>query len=67
MWPNSNPKIRHETLCKEYKHGGLKNNDIPKKILSLQCSWVRELYDDSFHEQKIIPWVRTLYDDFFHE
>ena len=26
-----------------------------KKILRLQCSWVRRLYDDSFHEWKVIP------------
>ena len=29
---NSNPKVWYETLCKEYKDGGLKNVDIPKKI-----------------------------------
>ena len=26
-----------------------------KKITGLQCSWVRRLYDNSFHECKIIP------------
>ena len=36
------------------KDGVLKNVDMPKKITSLQCSWVRRLYD-SFHEWKIIP------------
>ena len=27
--------------------------DIPKNIKRLQCSWVRRLSDDSFHEWKI--------------
>ena len=48
IWKNSNPKIKHETLCKEYKDVGLKNANIPNKILSFQCSWVRRLYKDSF-------------------
>ena len=34
---------------------GLKNVDINKKIASLQCSWIKRLYDDSFHEWKLIP------------
>ena len=38
-----------------FKHGGLKNVNIQKKIISLQCSLVRRLYDDSFHEWKLIP------------
>ena len=25
------------------------------KIASLQCSWIKWLYDDSFHERKLIP------------
>ena len=53
LWP-SKPKLKHETLCSDFKHGGLKNVNIQKKI-SLQCSWVRRLYDDSFHEWKVIP------------
>ena len=45
----SSPKIKHETLCNDYKGGGLKNIDILNKIISLQCSWIRRLYDNSFH------------------
>ena len=37
------------------KDGGLKNVDIRRKIISLQCSWIKRLYADSFHEWKIIP------------
>ena len=55
LWKNSSPKIKHETLCNDYKGGGLKNIDILNKIISLQCSWIRRLYDNSFHEWKLIP------------
>ena len=55
LWKNSTPKIKHETICKDYKVGGLKNVDILCKIVSLQSSWVRRLYDDYFHEWKLIP------------
>ena len=37
---NNSPKIKHETLCNDYKAGGLKNVDIPNKIIALQCSWI---------------------------
>ena len=55
LWKNSSPKIQHETLCNDYKGGGLKNIDILNKIISLQCSRIRRLYDNSFHEWKLIP------------
>ena len=55
FWNNSSPKIKHETLCNDYKAGRLKNVDIPNKIIALQCSWIRILYDNSFHEWKLIP------------
>ena len=29
---NSSPKKKHETLCNDYKAGGLKNVDIPSQI-----------------------------------
>lgn len=35
FWKKSKPKIKHETLCKSYKHGDLKNVNIFKKIASL--------------------------------
>ena len=38
LWKNSTPKIKHETLCNDYKAGGLKNVNIPNKIIALQCS-----------------------------
>ena len=50
----SKQKIKNETLCSDFKHYGLKNVNIQKKIISLQCSWVRRLHDNSFHEWKVI-------------
>ena len=55
LWKNSSPKIKHETLCNDNKGGGLKNIDILSKIISLQCLWIRRLYHNLFHEQKLIP------------
>ena len=31
LWENSTSKIKHDTLCNDYKYGGLKNVDIRKK------------------------------------
>ena len=36
------------------EYGRLKNVGIISKILCVQCSWVKKLYDESFHEWKII-------------
>ena len=55
IWQGKKPKIKHDTLCQNYENGGLKNVDINAKVLSLQCSWIRKLYDNDFHEWKIIP------------
>ena len=41
---NSAGKMKHETTCKNYKGGFLKNVDISYKIVTLQCSWI-SLYD----------------------
>ena len=55
LWNSFSPKVKHETICKDFQYGGLKNVDIKSKIVSLQCSWIKKLYDESFHEWKIIP------------
>ena len=52
---DSSPKIKHETLSMDFKAGGLKNFDIRFKFVSLQCSWIKKVYDDCFHEWEIIP------------
>ena len=35
LWENSTSKIKHDTLCNNYKDGGLKNVDIRKKVFSV--------------------------------
>ena len=54
LWKNSTLKKKHETLCNDYKVGRLKHFDIPNKIIALQRSWIRRLYDNYFHEWKLI-------------
>ena len=54
LWKNYFPKIKHETLCNEYKGGGLKIIDILNKIISLRCSRIGRFYDNLFHEWKLI-------------
>ena len=55
LWGSSKPKIKHETLCNKYENGGLKCVDIGSKIISLQFSWIKKLYEENFHEWKVIP------------
>ena len=55
IWKNGNPKIKQGTLCKNCENGGLKNVDITFKIISLQCSWVKPIYDSSTDDWKLIP------------
>ena len=50
-----NQQLKNETISSDFKDGGLKNVDINKKIASLQCSWIKRLYDDSCHEWKLAP------------
>ena len=51
---NSTPNIKHKTLCNDYKAGGLKNVDIPNKIVALHCSCIRRLFDNFLHRWKLI-------------
>ena len=52
---NKKCKIKHGTLCNDYKNGGLRNVDINLKIVALKCSWIRRLYNECHHDWKIIP------------
>ena len=47
-------KIKHSTLCNSCENGDLKDVDIFYEI-NLQCSWIRSLFDDNFHDRKVIP------------
>ena len=54
IWNHKKVKIKEKTLISNFDQGGLKDVDIPSKITSLQCSWVKRLFDKNFHEWKII-------------
>ena len=57
IWKNTPAKIKHKTLISDHKQDGLKYADVTIKIISLQCSWLKTmtLFNDSFHEMKVIP------------
>ena len=55
IWKTRNPKIKHDTLCKNYENGGLKNVDIMYKVVSLQCSCIKRLYENNSLDWKVIP------------
>ena len=55
IWSNSKPKIKNLTLSSSYQDGGLKSVNIKAKIISLQCSWIKRLFDNNTHNWKIIP------------
>ena len=55
IWNGKNPKIKHTTLSKSYENVGLKDVDVFTKVISLECFWIKRLYDEHFHEWKIIP------------
>ena len=55
IWKRKNPKIKNSSLCNEFKNGGLKNVDIFSKAVSLQCSWVKGLFDNNIYQCKLIP------------
>ena len=48
-------KIKHGTLCNDYKNGGLKNVDLNFKTVSLKCSWICRLHNKCHLDGKIIP------------
>ena len=52
-WNRKHPKIRHSTLCNNHENGGLKSVHIPNKLISLQCSRIKRLYDTTTHCWKI--------------
>ena len=47
-------KIKHNTIRNVYNNGGFKSVDIISKIVRLQCSWIRRLFDNNYHQWKII-------------
>ena len=55
IWKGNYPKIKNITLFNDYEHGRLKNVDIFSKIVRLQCSWIKRLFDNNLHQWKLIP------------
>ena len=53
-WKRKNLKIKNSTLCNDYENG-LENVDIFSKVVSVQCSWIKKLFNNNFHQWKIIP------------
>ena len=47
--------MKNSTLCNDYEYGGLKNVDIFSKVVSLQRSWIKILFDNNFYQWKLIP------------
>ena len=46
IWQGKKAKIKHSTLCNGYEKGDIKNVDLRSKITSMQCSWVKRLFED---------------------
>ena len=55
IWKGKNPKIKNSTICNDYEYAGLKNVNIFLNVISLQCSWIKRLSDNNFHQWKVIP------------
>ena len=56
IWNGLNPKIKNWTINNNnYENGGLKNINIVVKISSLQSSWIKRLFNENFHDWKILP------------
>ena len=55
IWNLKHPKIRHSTLYNTHENGDLKSVHISNKLISLQCPWIKRLYDNTSHCWKIIP------------
>ena len=55
IWQGKNGKIKHSILSNGYEKRGLKNIDLRNQITSMQCSWVKRLFENDFNDWKIIP------------
>ena len=55
IWQGKKAKTTHSNLCNGYENGGFKNVDLRNKITSIQCSWVKRLFEDDFHDWKVMP------------
>ena len=44
----------NSTLYNGYEKGNLKNIGLRNKMTSIQCSWLKRLFEDDFHDREII-------------
>ena len=45
----------NKTLYNNFTEGDLKSIDVKHKIVALRCSWIQRLYNENFHEWKLVP------------
>ena len=43
----------NSALCNGYEKGGMKNVDLRNKVTSMQCSWVKRVFEDDFLDRKV--------------
>ena len=55
IWRGKRAIIKHSTPCNGYEKGGIKYVALRNKITSTQCSCVKRLFEDDFHDWKVIP------------
>ena len=55
IWNKLNLETKNSTINNNYKNCGLKIVNIGAKIISLQSSWIKILFDENFHYWKILP------------
>ena len=55
IWKNTPAKIKRKTPKIDHKQGGLKCAHVIFEIISLQCSWLKRIFGDSFQGWKVMP------------
>ena len=55
IWHRKKAKLKHSSLCNGYEKGGMKYVDLRNKITTMQCSWVKRLFEDDLHDWKVMP------------
>ena len=55
IWHEKKAKIKDSTLCNGYEMEDLRNFNLRNEITSMQSSWVKRLFEDHFHDWKVIP------------
>ena len=64
LWNFTAPKIKYSATRMGYRNDGIKNVDVFFKIITLPCSWQRQIVDSSFYQSKIIITLLFIYETF---